>query len=167
MILYHIWPILYHTYSTLTSKYQIPTFTKNQPSSLGCYFWEIEPFFELVMFQCFRPNPYTRMGVLTIGAFSFFCKIVKTHCKTKVEPWICGFPLIWESSLYFNYLSRITFGGWGPPSRAPWRGHAIATTQIIQHPAKIIKRENVLLTINPIACKLHIPIYIYIYKRHT
>ena len=45
------------------------TFWKNRPSSLGCYFWEENIFFKLVIYLCFRPNPYTRMCVSTIGSF--------------------------------------------------------------------------------------------------
>ena len=41
MILYHIWPTLYHIWPTLLPGYQILIFRRNQPSSLGYYFWEI------------------------------------------------------------------------------------------------------------------------------
>ena len=131
--------ILHHTYFTLTSKYQIPTFWENQPSSLGCYFWEILKFAdfrvcfptwfskttdttrgnlilkivgpilfcayfylklafesgllslretvrfcELAIFQCFRPNPYTSMCVLTKGSFSLLRNKMKNHVNTLV-----------------------------------------------------------------------------------
>ena len=110
--------ILYATYSILTSRYQIPTFPKNQPSSLGCYFSEKEPFFELVIFPCFRPNPYTRMCVSTIGSFSLVRKKMKTHGETPVESCFVfvfsafGFLCLFELFIEDNFLGE----GGRPPS---------------------------------------------------
>ena len=41
----------------------------NQPLSLGCYFWEIYPFSELVIFPSFWRKPYTKMLASTLGSF--------------------------------------------------------------------------------------------------
>ena len=71
------------------------------------------PFFRgHVCFSCFRPNPYTRMCVSTIGSYSFFGKKVKTHGKTHVEPCVFGFSQILYFSVDLDNSSRITF----PPS---------------------------------------------------
>ena len=77
-------------------------------------------FSEHAFFCCFRPNPYTRMCVSTIGSYSFFCKIVKTHGKSQVESWIFGFSLIFDLSVYLKNSSRVTFppSGGGPCSRS-------------------------------------------------
>ena len=50
--------MLYATHSILTSNYQIASFPKNQPPSLGRFLQKYSNFFELVIFPCFRPNPY-------------------------------------------------------------------------------------------------------------
>ena len=50
---------------------------------------------------------------MTIGSFSLFRKQMKTHCKTLVESWFFRFSLILDFSVYFEYLSRITFRGSG------------------------------------------------------
>ena len=76
-------------------KYQMKTFPKNQPSNLGCYFWQKHSFFELVIFQCFLPNPYTRMCVSTIGSFSLFRKKWKIIVNYKSDLGFLGF--LWFS----------------------------------------------------------------------
>ena len=48
-------------------------------------------FFELVCVAMCLPNPYTRMGVLTMGSFSLFCKIVKTTRTYKSDLGFLGF----------------------------------------------------------------------------
>ena len=60
-------------------------------------------------FQCVRLNLYTRMCVATIKPVSLLSKIVKTPGKTLVEA--CFFFVFssLDFSVYFNYLSRITF----------------------------------------------------------
>ena len=47
-------------------------------------------FSELVIFPCFRPNPYTRMGVLSVRSFNLFCGNVGNHCKTQFDFWFWG-----------------------------------------------------------------------------
>ena len=80
------------------------TFPKDQPSNLGCYFvQEGNLFFKLDLFPQFRPNPYTRMCVLTIGSLSRFRKIVTNHCNTPVTSWVFWNSLIWDFSVYFEY----------------------------------------------------------------
>ena len=98
---------------------QIPNFdfSPNQTSSLGCYFGERYSFFEIVIFLCFRPNPYTRMCVFSKDHFDVTCKKVTKHCKALVEFWFWGFSMILDFPVYFNRLSRITFWGWGTTSR--------------------------------------------------
>ena len=93
------------------------TFRKTSLRVWAAIFERKSPFFELAIFPCFRPNPYTRMCASTIGSFSLFRNILKQHCKTQVESWFGFFFLIWDFSVYFNYLSRITFWGRGdtPP----------------------------------------------------
>ena len=84
-MLYNIRPILYHTYSTLTSKHQTLTFSKISLRVWAVILERYNPFFKLVIFPCFRTNPYTIMCVLTIGPFSHFGNKLKTHGKTLIE----------------------------------------------------------------------------------
>ena len=42
---------------------------------------------------------------------------MQAHGKTLVESGFWGNSLIWDFSVYFNYLSRITFGGVGDHSQ--------------------------------------------------
>ena len=74
----------------------------------------------MFFFSRFRPNPYTRMCVSTIGSYSTLGKIVKKHGKTQVESWVLGFSLIFDFSVYLKNSSRITFppSGGGPCSRS-------------------------------------------------
>ena len=77
--------------------------------------WKIEGVFKLALCHCFRPNPCTRMCVSTIGSFSLFRKKQKYWYKVR-RILFFGFFLIWDFSVYFDYLSRITLWGWGTPS---------------------------------------------------
>ena len=79
---------------------------------LGYYFERYRPFRELYFCCCFRPNPYIRMCVSTIGSHSTFGKNVKHHGKSQVESWVLGFSLIFELSVFLKNSSRIIF----PPS---------------------------------------------------
>ena len=49
--------ILYATLLILTSKHQALTFSKNQPSSLGCFFERYSPFFTLAILSLFSAEP--------------------------------------------------------------------------------------------------------------
>ena len=72
-ILYHKYVILYCIYSILTSKYQIKTFLKNQPSSLGYYFYKIEAFFQnFIFFLIFAKPLYQNVRIDHRIAFFFF-----------------------------------------------------------------------------------------------
>ena len=108
-MLYVKYSILYAAHSILTSKYQMKTFPKNQPSSLGCYFWEKEALFRTSHFSVFSAEPlYQNVRIdhrITLK--------MQNHCKPQVESWFGGFSLIWDFSVYFNYLSRIPFWGVG------------------------------------------------------
>ena len=88
-------------YYSLNIKYKL--FRKISLRTWAAIFKRYNPFFEIVMFPCFRPTPYTSMCVLTIGSFSLFRKIVKTHGKAPVESWFFGISLIFDFSVYFNY----------------------------------------------------------------
>ena len=91
---------------------------ENKPLSLGCYFWEEEPFFRTCHFSLFSVEPLYK-NVHIDHRIIFTLKInCENHGKTQVDFWFVGFSLIWDFSVYFNYLSRITFGGWGTNSRS-------------------------------------------------
>ena len=64
---------------------------------------------QLVICPVFRPNPYTRMCVSTIGSYSTFAKNVKTHGKSLVESCVFGFSLIFDSSVYQNMKKNDEF----------------------------------------------------------
>ena len=85
---------------------QIPNknFSEKSAFEPGLLFFQETPFFELVIFHCFSPNPYTRMCVLTIESLSLFREIVKNHGKLQVGSWFLGFSLIFDFSVCFNYL---------------------------------------------------------------
>ena len=77
--------------------------------------------FELVISLLFRPNPYTRMLVSTLGSSLFFCTNVTNPGKSPVESWFSWFSLICVFSVYLSNLSLVTFapspgphGGGGP-----------------------------------------------------
>ena len=54
------------------------------------------------------------MFVLTIGSFLLVGSKMKDRGKTQVESWLLDFSLIFDFSVYLDYLSRITVGGGGP-----------------------------------------------------
>ena len=91
----HLWNVDFIDLLTLWGK------SAFQP---GLFFWEKEPLFELDIFPCFRLNPYTRMCVLTIESLSLFREIVKRHGKLPIISWFCGFSLILDFFVYFDYL---------------------------------------------------------------
>ena len=72
-------------------------------------------FREHVFFSCFRPNPYTRMCVSTIGWYSTFGKNMKKHSKSPVESWVFGFSLIFDFlGLFEEFIEdNISPLGWG------------------------------------------------------
>ena len=56
-IVYVKYVTLYATRSISTSKYQMKTFPKNQPSNLGCYFLEKEDFFQTLLLSLVLAKP--------------------------------------------------------------------------------------------------------------
>ena len=117
-IIYWIYQCICHA---LNINLQIPNICSSEKSAFepGVLFLrERGLFFELVIFLRFRPSPYTRMCESTIGSFSLFGKIFKNPGKTQIRSWFFGTPWNLGFSVYFDYLSRITFWGWGTTSRS-------------------------------------------------
>ena len=82
---YNIIPIQFEHTNT---KYKL--FWKSAFES-GLLFWDIYLFFELVIFQCSRPNPDTKMRVSTLESPSLLDKKWKKHCETQAESCFCCF----------------------------------------------------------------------------
>ena len=95
---------------------------KNQPSSLGCIFCKKEYFFRPCRFSLFSAEPlYQHVRTDHRIIFTVWSNS-ENHCKTHIESWFVLVSLIFHFSVYFAYLSRITFGGGGPlpgPQGAP------------------------------------------------
>ena len=94
--------MLYHTYSILTSEHLMATSSKKQLSTLGCYFGETYPFFEIVILFYFR-NPL--LPTCAYRPWDHFRFLVKTQVMVKHESNL-GFLLFvsFSISLIFGKL---------------------------------------------------------------
>ena len=69
-------------------------FFQNRLRVWAAIFVRDSPFFELVIFPCFLPNPCTRMCVSTVRSSYAFGKQIKDYGKTLVESWFGLFLII-------------------------------------------------------------------------
>ena len=104
----HLWIVVFIRFSTYFEK---SAFTS------GLLFLRDRALFSILSaFLFFRPNPYTRMCVSTIGSFSRFGQLVNTYGQTLVESCFLLVSLILDSFVHFIYSLRITVWRWGTTS---------------------------------------------------
>ena len=102
---------MYATQSILLPKYQINLLRTISLRTWAVIFREEEAFFfRTCHFSLFFAEPLYQNVRIVHRILSLFCRQVTNHCETRVESWFVLFSLIPDLSVYFNYLSRITFG---------------------------------------------------------
>ena len=115
-ILCHIWPILYHIWLILYPKHQTLVFLINQPSSMGCYFWKIYSFFELVIFPTFLAEPLYQNVRIDRGIILTVSEKWKTFVNTS-RVLILGFSLSFPFLFMFeefieDNMALVAIGYW-------------------------------------------------------